>query len=715
MAILTGSENLTAKFYIEGVYVGNGIASNAAGPNGAIQFNSNGNFAGSSNLLYTDANGGTLTTGTLVVDSIVTPSGNLAITDLVSNGTIAGNVITANVMAANTANIANLTSNVITANTGNIANLTSNVITANTGNIANLTSNIITANTGNIANLTSNVITANTANLVDLSVTGNANLGDVSNVHIGGGSPGQFLQTDSTGNLVWADAATGNAIPYMNWTVPIDGPGQSFVNANIALYNDPTDMSVFLNGVFVNPIDFTILNDTITFSSSLKSTDSIEIASKSAGTGGGGGTGTGTVTRVGGTGAGLGFTLTGNVTTSGNLLLTTPNATSLRTSLNLGNVANVNLNGNSSTVLSGNGAWIGTVPNAIIATTALNVMATGVVGAVANAEYSVLAETANSVALANVVGIGNIANINLNGNVLTVLAGNGQWVPQANSNGVAGVSQIVAGNGIVLSPSNGIGIVTVSANLSNVTVANANVANTANGLQATVANTIITGGTTGQMIITNGSGNLSFATPNVGTVTRVQGNGSGLGFSLSGNVTSSGNLTLVVPNSTSLTSSMGLGNVSSLNFNGNGSTVLAGNGAWVTQSGSTLFSYATEVVTLVTHTTGTYTHDLLTSSIVFSTAVATGPVVVAYRGNVSTTVNTLLSVGTSITATYVMTTGSTGYAVTGITVDGTSQTVNWAGGTTPSVVANTKMSYTFTIVKTAANTYTVLGSATRFG
>jgi hypothetical protein len=225
-------------------------------------------------------------------------------------------------------------------------------------------------------------------------------------------------------------------------------------------------------------------------------------------------------------------------------------------------VANVNLNGNSSTVLSGNGAWIGTVPNAIIATTALNVMATGVVGAVANAEYSVLAETANSVALANVVGIGNIANINLNGNVLTVLAGNGQWVPQ---------------------------------------------------------------------------------------------------------------------------------------------------------SGSTLFSYATEVVTLVTHTNGTYTHDLLTSSIVYSTATATGPVVVAYRGNVSTTVNTLLSVGTSITATYVMTTGSTGYAVTGITVDGTSQTVNWAGGTTPSVVANTKMSYTFTMIKTADNTYTVLGSATRFG
>lgn len=680
MAILTGSENLTARFYIEGVYVtgGNGTAS-AAGPNGAIQFNSNGNFAGTSNLLYSDANGGTLTTATIVANTIVTPSGNLAIANLVSNGTITGNVITAN------------------------------VITANTGNIANLVSDVITANTGNIANLAANILTSNIANLVELTVTGNANLGDVSNVHIGGGLPGQFLQTDSTGNLVWADAATGNAIPYMTWTVPADGAGQSFVNPNVALYTDHTDMSVFVNGVFVNPVDFTILNDTITFSSFLKTTDSIEIASKSAGTGGS--TGTGTVTRVGGTGAGLGFTLTGNVTTSGDLLLTTPNATSLRTSLNLGNVANANLNGNGSQFLAGNGAWIA-IANANYANTA-NIANTANTANFANIANR--ANVANSVALANVVGIGNIANINLNGNVLTVLAGNGQWVPQANSNGVAGVSQIVAGNGITLSPTNGIGIVTVSANLSNVTVGSANTANTANGLQAPVANTIITGGTAGQMLITNGAGNLSFATPNVGTVTRVQGNGSGLGFSLSGDVTSSGNLTLVVPNSTALTTSMGLGNVSSLNFNGNGSTVLAGNGAWISQSGSTLFSYATEVVTLVTHTNGTYTHDLLTSSIVYSTATATGNVIVAYRGNISTTINTLLSVGTSITATYVMTTGSTGYAVTGITVDGTSQTVNWVGGVTPSVVANTKMSYTFTMIKTAANTYTVLGSATRFG
>ena len=139
MATLTGSENLVARFYIEGVYVtgGNGTA-NAAGPNGSIQFNSNGNFAGTSNLVYSDANGGTLTTGAIVANAIITPVGNLAIANLVSNGTITGNVIT-----------------------------------------------------------------ANTANLVDLTVTGNANLGDVANLTILGGSNGQVLTTDGNGDLSW--------------------------------------------------------------------------------------------------------------------------------------------------------------------------------------------------------------------------------------------------------------------------------------------------------------------------------------------------------------------------------------------------------------------------------------------------------------------------------------------------------------------------------
>lgn len=67
----------------------------------------------------------------------------------------------------------------------------------------------------------------------------------------------------------------------------------------------------------------------------------------------------GGVTQVATSGSGLGFSLSGGpITSTGTVTLTVPGATDLRTSLNIGNVANINLNGNASTVLSGGGTWI---------------------------------------------------------------------------------------------------------------------------------------------------------------------------------------------------------------------------------------------------------------------------------------------------------------------------------------------------------------------
>lgn len=40
--------------------------------------------------------------------------------------------------------------------------------------------------------------------LTSLTVSGNATLGTVANVHISGGSNGQFISTDGTGNLSFA-------------------------------------------------------------------------------------------------------------------------------------------------------------------------------------------------------------------------------------------------------------------------------------------------------------------------------------------------------------------------------------------------------------------------------------------------------------------------------------------------------------------------------
>lgn len=117
-----------------------------------------------------------------------------------------------------------------------------------------------------------------------------------------------------------------------------------------------------------------------------------------------------------------------------------------------------------------------------------------------------------------------------------------------------------------------------------------------------------------------------------------------------------------------------------------------------------------------TAATGTINVDLLTSSFWYYTTNASGNFVFNFRGNSSTTLNSSLSVGQSITATFAVKNGGTAYYATSITIDGNAQTVLWQGGAAPTAgnVSATDL-YTFTIMKTATTpTYTVLGTITRF-
>lgn len=77
----------------------------------------------------------------------------------------------------------------------------------------------------------------------------------------------------------------------------------------------------------------------------------------------------------------------------------------------------------------------GTINYATYAGTANSVAAANIIGTVANATYATSAGSADSVALANVTGIGNIANINLNGNGSQALLGNGAWGNVSGSSG----------------------------------------------------------------------------------------------------------------------------------------------------------------------------------------------------------------------------------------------------------------------------------------
>jgi hypothetical protein len=80
-----------------------------------------------------------------------------------------------------------------------------------------------------------------------------------------------------------------------------------------------------------------------------------------------------------------------------------------------------------------------------------------------------------------------------------------------------------------------------------------------------------------------------------------------------------------------------------------------------------------------------------------------------------TSLNTAMSVQDSISITMLATQGSTAYYNSAVTIDGTSVTPKWQGGTAPtSGNASGIDSYTYVILKTASATYTVLASQTKF-
>ena len=74
-------------------------------------------------------------------------------------------------------------------------------------------------------------------------------------------------------------------------------------------------------------------------------------------------------------------------------------------------------------------------------------------------------------------------------------------------------------------------------------------------------------------------------------------------------------------------------------------------------------------------------------------------------------VNTFMADNDVVTVT-IMNTGASNAYFGGLSIDGSSQTVNWSGGSAPSD-GSAKDTYVFTIVKTAASTYTVFGNQTK--
>lgn len=105
-----------------------------------------------------------------------------------------------------------------------------------------------------------------------------------------------------------------------------------------------------------------------------------------------------------------------------------------------------------------------------------------------------------------------------------------------------------------------------------------------------------------------------------------------------------------------------------------------------------------------------------TSSIWYFSANAGLNWVFNIRGSSSSTLNSILPVGHSVTVTVGVSQGATPYYATGLQVDGVAVTPKWVGGANPtSGSANSIDVYTYVIVKTSATpTYLVYASQTRF-
>jgi hypothetical protein len=121
-----------------------------------------------------------------------------------------------------------------------------------------------------------------------------------------------------------------------------------------------------------------------------------------------------------------------------------------------------------------------------------------------------------------------------------------------------------------------------------------------------------------------------------------------------------------------------------------------------------------------TQATGVINVDLGTAPVYYYTGNAAADFTFNARWNSSTTLNSILSIGQSVTFAFLVTNGSTAYKTlttgTGaFQVDGVTVTPKWQGGTAPSSGnASSIDSYTFTIIKTASATYTVLAAQVKF-
>jgi hypothetical protein len=538
---------------------------------------------------------GTITGGNLATAGTLSVGGNTTLGNLSVTGVLNAGDITVGSISNGTSivDIIGVSGDVTTSVAGNANILVVTGTGANINGYANVTGNISAGNvtattfTGALSGLANSATTAATVTtnaqpnitsigtLSNLTVSGNSNLGAVGNVRITGSAG--FLQNDGNGVLSFTSPITQIIPGAANALLYSDGANNISASGNIK-FNDPQlditgNLSVTGNANVGN-IGATNIVGTLTtnaqlnittvgtltslaLSGNLNSDSNIVLNNANA-----------NISTLGNMTAnvyfGNGSQLTGVTAATASTVTTNaqPNITSTGTLSSLSvsgnaNVGNIGATNGVFTNVSGNGS-------ALTAITGANVS-----GAVS------FATTANSVAVANISGIGNIATVNLDGNASNILYGNGVFavpsgaVANANYSNFAGTAYSVsganvtgtvanatfatsAGSATTAGTANSVAGANVTGTVANATfatsagtansVAGANVTGTvANATFATSAGSATTAGTANSVAGANVTGtvaNATFATSadsatTAGTVTTTA----------QGNITSVGTLT----------------------------------------------------------------------------------------------------------------------------------------------------------------------------
>jgi len=488
-----------------------------------------------------------------------------------------GNVMTSNRVESNIANVglANISGNL---NVGGNANIASNLLVANITSNGTITANVVDIETlvvsnitvtGNLApnkiNFTDTIVNIGAANAevtvsvagttnvavfsttgtttTGLTVTGNTDLGDVGNVQITGGNANAFLQTDGNGNLVWTTVdASSVSNGTSNLTIPVqDGPVRIAASgtANVLVV---TSSGTTVTGNLDSIGNLNVTGDetisgnlTIAGVTNMGAVANIRIANGT----------NGQYLQTDGNGNVLWASISGSGISNGASDVSIPVAN--------GNVTST-VNGNAILTVASAGANVfGTldVTNAVTLGSTLTV--SGNVTASANLSVTVNTSVSNLTATGN-VNLGDISNVHISNGVAgqymtTDGAGNLNWstieIPTYIANGTSSVAIPVEDSNVVVTvgSNNVVNITGTGANVigtldvtGNVTVSNltangnVNVSNlTANGnvQLGAIGDVNITGGNVGQVIKTDGAGNLSFANVPGGTNTQVQFNDNG--------------------------------------------------------------------------------------------------------------------------------------------------------------------------------------------